>query len=84
MYLFTKRKDVLRPNPVKPRSREIRGYNDRIALKFWQASKISERLEKSKPESLAFETSRDFVVSRPSAKWIEALLSDITVKGMGK
>ena len=32
--LFTKRYDVLPPNLVKSRSREIGCYNDRIALKF--------------------------------------------------
>ena len=32
--LFTKRKDVLPPNLVKSRRREIRCQNDRIALTF--------------------------------------------------
>ena len=32
--LFTNRADVLPPNFVKSRSREIVCYNDRIALKF--------------------------------------------------
>ena len=33
--LFTKRWDVLPPNLVKSRSREIGCYNDRIALSEW-------------------------------------------------
>ena len=32
--LFNKRKDVLQPNLVKSRSREIWCYKDHIALKF--------------------------------------------------
>ena len=35
--------------------------------KFYGACQISERLEKSKPESRGFETFRDLVVRRPSA-----------------
>ena len=35
---------------------------------------ISERLEKFNPKSRGFETSRDIVVRRPSARWIEALV----------
>ena len=34
MPLFTKWTDVLQPNLVKSRSREIGCYNDRIVLKF--------------------------------------------------
>ena len=36
------------------------------------ACQISERLEKSKPESRGFDASRDLVVGHPSALWIEA------------
>ena len=37
------------------------------------AYQISKRLEKSKPQSRCFETSRDLAVRRPYAWWIEAL-----------
>ena len=36
------------------------------------ACQIAERLERSKQESRCFEASRDLVVRRPSASWIEA------------
>ena len=70
--LFTKRTDVSPPNLVKSRSRETRCCNDRIALKFDThlgrgASQIPELLEKVKPESRGFETSRDLGARRPSA-----------------
>ena len=46
---------------IAPRQRCCRG-----------ACQISERLEKSKPESRDFETSRDLAVRRLTAQWIEA------------
>ena len=58
--LFIKRMDALPPNIVKSRSRWTEFYNNRFALKFDRhlgsvaaegACQISERLEKSKPES---------------------------------
>ena len=58
--LFTKRWDVLPPNLMKSRRDEIRWYNDRIALKF--DCQISERMEKSKPESRGIESSWDLPV----------------------
>ena len=40
--LFTKRQDVLPPNRVKSRSREIECYNDRFALKFdWHLGNVA-------------------------------------------
>ena len=55
---------------MESQSREIGCYNDHIALKFDShlgACQISERLEKSKPESRGFETSRYLAVRRLSA-----------------
>ena len=80
--LFTKGMDVLPPNLVNSRSREIGCYNDCTALKFDRhlgrgARQISKHLEKSKPESHGFETSRDLAVRRPSAWWIEAQTSKL-------
>ena len=81
--LFTKRTGVLPPNLVKSRSREFGSYDDRIALKFWKVIRqrccrgtcqISGQLEKPKPTSHGFETSRDLAVRRSSAQWIEALV----------
>ena len=42
----------------------------------WGAWQASERLKKFKPESRGFETSRDLVLRRPLAQWIEALYRD--------
>ena len=63
---------VLPQDIAKSRSRKIRCYNDRIALKFDRrfcrdACQILDRLEKSKPETRGFETSQDLAVRRPSA-----------------
>ena len=41
----------------------------------WGARKILERLEKSKPESRGFESSRDLAVRRPTALGKKALVS---------
>ena len=58
-----------------------------VSFNIWQASRqrccqdacqISELLEKSKPESLGFETSRDLAVRCPSVWWIKAQ-GDVTV-----
>ena len=70
--LFTKRMDVSPQDIVKSRSREIRCYDDRIALKLlpkcvWNLRAIGN----AKPESRGFETSRDPVVRRPSASFSE-------------
>ena len=71
--LFTNGKtSVLPPNLVKSRSREIRCYNHRIALKFDRylgndAAESPIRLEMSKFESRGLETSRDLAERRPSA-----------------
>ena len=65
--LFTKQYDVLPPNLMKSRSHGIGCYSDYITLKFDSSCQISEQLEKSKPESRGFETSRDLAIRRPSA-----------------
>ena len=68
---------------MKIRSQEISCYNHCIALKFDRhfcsavcrdACQISEWLEKSKPESRGFETSRDLAERRPSAQLIGPVL----------
>ena len=77
--LFTKRTGVLPQEMVKSRSCEVGYHNDRIDLTFDRhfgsaaACQISERLEKSKPESRGFESSRDLTVRCPSAHLKEAL-----------
>ena len=63
--------DVLPQDLVKSHSREIRCYNDRIYRSeilhaTRQRCQIGERMEKSKPESRGFETSRDLAIRRPS------------------
>ena len=74
--IVTRWTNVLPPNLVRSRSREIGYYNDRIAQKVDShldqrccrgACQISERLEKAKPESRGFKTSRDLAERRPSA-----------------
>ena len=69
--LFTKRTDILPQDFVKSRSREIRVKTFPIALKFDRgASQISERYDHCDIQT--FETSRDLMVRRLTALWIEA------------
>ena len=59
---------------MKSRSREIWCYNDGITLKNGRyLSQISVRLQKSKPETRGFESSRHLVVWSLTAYLIEAL-----------
>ena len=62
------------PNPVKSRNRDIgfqKSYRSEICCRCF--CQIPERLEKFKPESRGFDTSRNLVIRRQSTKWIEAL-----------
>ena len=68
--LYTKRSDVLPPNP----SLEAARWDIAMILSLWNLTGLSIfKVEKSKPQSHGFETSRDLVVRRPSAYRIEAL-----------
>ena len=71
---------------TEPRSRETARLDAIMFASLWNLTGISaallprclsnfvsERLEKYKPESRGFETSRDLVVRRPPAQWIKAL-----------
>ena len=76
--LFTKPMNLLPQDLVKSRSHEVGCYNDPIALIFdkhfgstdaemHNKLQSTEHLEKCKPESRGYETSRDLAVRRPPA-----------------
>ena len=84
--LFTKWTNVLSQDLVKSQSHVIGCYK---SVSLWSlkniqqrrdACQISERLEKSKPESLGFDASRDFAIRRPSAENIIKYFSNNFVK----